>query len=752
MARDWREDRAGIYDAAERFVDQYLRTDGSMFSPGVVVGSLENVNDLHHRFNAQPDAGAASFLDKFEVQLDEADDSVVQLAAELVFVHLIFADDIGGPSKRQTISRVLSWMDDPVTLPPELDEVLDVGLANTGIAFKTYRPHQLWLLIDFLRAWKNVESGRQDELLEDPWRFKEFLFEVPLTAAYTQREALLHLVHPDTFESIVSRDHKRMIVEALGDPADDVDDVDRALLEIRRSLTSERPDFRGFYEQGIVEVWRPAADEEPEPGVGRLRAWLLRHKVGGTPRLSGWLEDGYGSIGWSELGPAVVGATREQLAAAMEEAYPDHPPGRLRNAIGNVDRFLRRMKVGDLVVTPDGDEIFVGLVTSAPRFVEGSAESFRRSVEWANPNRPIARGDLSASAYSKLRALLTVSDVTDDALEFVERAGIELVDIEESAAPTPRRTGVHLPAADQVLADELLLPQEWLQRTVNLLTVKRQVVFYGPPGTGKTFVAQRLADHLTQHGGNYLLVQFHPSYAYEDFFEGFRPRESVGGAGVNFELVPGPLRRLAEQAREEPDSPHLLIIDEINRANLAKVFGELYFLLEYRDQAIALQYSPDEEFELPSNLYVIGTMNTADRSIALVDSAMRRRFYFAGFFPQQPPIDGLLERWLTKQGYDREPARLLDELNRRIDDKDFAVGPSYLMADDVQAPGGLERVWEHAILPLLEEHYIGTPVGVDERFGLDALRSALQAPTLAQSSGSAHTVVDPDDPTATDVP
>jgi reactive intermediate/imine deaminase len=141
---------------------------------------------------------------------------------------------------------------------------------------------------------------------------------------------------------------------------------------------------------------------------------------------------------------------------------------------------------------------------------------------------------------------------------------------------------------------------------------------------------------------------------------------------------------------------------------------------------------------LPKNVLVIGTMNTADRSIALVDSAMRRRFYFTGFLPQQQPIDGLLERWLAKRGYDHEPARLLHELNRRIDDKDFAVGPSYLMSEDVTASGGLERIWEHAILPLLEEHYVGTSVEVEGRLGLEALRKALrQLSTTAGASATA---------------
>lgn len=179
-------------------------------------------------------------------------------------------------------------------------------------------------------------------------------------------------------------------------------------------------------------------------------------------------------------------------------------------------------------------------------------------------------------------------------------------------------------------------------------------------------------------------------------------------------------------ARDDPDHPYILVVDEVNRANLAKVFGELYFLLEYRNRVVALQYSPESEFTLPDNLYLIATMNTADRSIALVDAAMRRRFYFIPFFPRTEPVRGLLRRWLEARQLPTWPAELLDALNRQIEDEDFAIGPSYLMHPRIAEPGRLERVWRHAILPLLEEHYFGTGVDIEARFGLDALTKDLE--------------------------
>ena len=169
------------------------------------------------------------------------------------------------------------------------------------------------------------------------------------------------------------------------------------------------------------------------------------------------------------------------------------------------------------------------------------------------------------------------------------------------------------------LASELLWEPDRLKMVIHGLEDKGQVIFQGPPGTGKTYVARRIAQWYQAQGGDYRIVQFHPSYTYEDFVEGFRPARASNGQ-VGYDLVKGPLRLMAERAKANPDVTFILVIDEINRGNVAKVLGELYFLLEYRDEAVTLQYSR-EPFRLPTNLWFIGTMNTTDRSIALVDAA-----------------------------------------------------------------------------------------------------------------------------------
>ncbi len=286
-----------------------------------------------------------------------------------------------------------------------------------------------------------------------------------------------------------------------------------------------------------------------------------------------------------------------------------------------------------------------------------------------------------------------------------------------------------LPRTLASLSNDLLLPADFLEEIKALLDEKRQIVLQGPPGTGKTFVALALANYLAGSKERVTLVQFHASYAYEDFVQGYRP---VLGDNQQpgFALTDGPLIRAAEAARDEPQEKHYLIIDEINRGNLAKVFGELYFLLEYRNLDIRLQYQSDEEedFFLPENLYIIGTMNTADRSIALVDLALRRRFYFVEFATNEGPIKELLRRWLdaNELGHMEWVADVIDLANQKLSDQNAALGPSYFMKKGKEGNPDLnedevKRIWKHSILPYIEERRFGDR-DVREEFDLEKLR------------------------------
>ena len=319
----------------------------------------------------------------------------------------------------------------------------------------------------------------------------------------------------------------------------------------------------------------------------------------------------------------------------------------------------------------------------------------------------------------------------------IEEARVLLGNQDPPIGPAPMP-----PSPLQPLAEELLLDVAHLDRIKELLEDRRQVIFQGPPGTGKTYVARKLAEYLAGSEDRVRLVQFHPSYAYEDFIEGIRP--TLEGSQTAFRLVHGPLRQAAEAARSdareaatsgEAPKKHYLVIDEINRGNLAKVFGELYFLLEYRDVEIQLPYS-QEPFSLPKNLYLIGTMNTADRSIALVDLALRRRFHFVDFYPDKPPVEGLLRRWLWDNAPDMQwVADVVDEANGRLGDRHVAVGPSYFMREGLDERK-VRLIWDHAVLPYVEEHLFGEPGRLRE-FQLDALRGT--------GTGSADSEPAPDD-------
>ena len=277
------------------------------------------------------------------------------------------------------------------------------------------------------------------------------------------------------------------------------------------------------------------------------------------------------------------------------------------------------------------------------------------------------------------------------------------------------------------LAEELLVDIGFLEDIVALLEDKGQVILYGPPGTGKTYLARELAQELAPDESCRALVQFHPSTSYEDFFEGYRPAGTGDDGNVRFELTPGPLARMAEQASESSEQ-HVMIIDEINRGNLPRVLGELLFLLEYRDEEVETLYRTGERFSLPENLWFIGTMNTADRSIALVDAALRRRFHFVPFFPDQEPMAGLLDRWLEREGEPGWVGDLVDEVNdelkKALEGSHLLLGPSHFMRKygsslDTQRER-LRRIWKYNIEPFIEDQFFGDPEQI-ARFRFDAV-------------------------------
>ena len=486
-------------------------------------------------------------------------------------------------------------------------------------------------------------------------------------------------------------------------------------------------------------------EEDTVEGAVR-RSWLIRgSSVQGINLVRTlWLPQGVCSLPASRLRELPPGAPQDLVRAAVDSDYSYATVQQRALMTAEYHSFLSRMRPNDIVITNDGAEVFFGTIDGELRWVPSpdNRANLQRPVMWRNTVGRVDFTDLPdeimARAGNPEADLIELTEFTADLERYLgEELDLAAVDRE-----------VHLPDIAEEFAQHLFMPQalDWLQECVELLRDRPQLIFYGPPGTGKTHLAQELASHLT--GGkpeNVQLVQFHPAYSYEDFFEGYRPQQEKKDGPVMFRLTDGPLRLLVNAAVKRPGEPHVLIIDEINRAHLAKVFGELYFLLEYRHKPVNLLYGSDEGhgFTLPRNLIILGTMNTTDRSIALVDMAMRRRFWFQELHPDIPPVQGLLARWLTEQKCPSDAALLLDKLNEKITDRDFKIGPTYLMRHAVQSPVGLSRVWRTQLLPLLEEHYYAdygdrAHDEVAARYSLEVLRRELNLPEPVSTGASAQ--------------
>lgn len=263
------------------------------------------------------------------------------------------------------------------------------------------------------------------------------------------------------------------------------------------------------------------------------------------------------------------------------------------------------------------------------------------------------------------------------------------------------------------LADDLLIKEAIISSWIKGIERKGQGILYGPPGTGKTFTAEKIAKHLVAEGDGFTeIVQFHPAYAYEDFIQGLRPKPRKDG-GLDYAVIPGRFLDFCAEATKR-NGRCILIIDEINRANLARVFGELMYLLEYRDREIPL--SNGGSLKVPPNVRIIGTMNTADRSIALVDHALRRR---SAFIPLYPFYEILLRFHEQGEFPTEKFIDFLKKLNKEIGDRHYEIGISFFLKHDLADQ--IEDIWKMEIEPYLEEYFFDQPDKV-ELFRWDKLR------------------------------
>ena len=765
-----REGADRVYRAAQAWVDAALRSDSSLFTPGEPIWSIPRLRELRERFLDQPDESKMKFLEKLRGQLDDGTPEVPQLMAEALYLHLLIVSTRNGDNKRRTIDTVLSWSSSPVTVQEDLVAALTPGIANPGQYFHVKRPNQVGFLIEFVEQWKELGADEQTRLLTDPWAFKDFVMGLEFNSVLltgepnsyrTQREALLHLVFPDAFEAIVSSNHKHWIAGAFAKLVEEpAEDVDRRLAQIRPEIEARygssdhfyyRPEVRALWDDKYSsELWDRFVERAREYyDTGQLETDEIKYKLDTGGKLAsarsavmesadGWVELVKRGIGGNLVFSVEQKKFRDWIDASSDDARfalqllwggdEDEPSER-------IDSFCELLPApassGSGTRTTLASVLLMGLdVEQYPPFRVTPFGKAYQQTGYGDPERGASEAETYEHALEFLDRFIEEASERD--LPLRHRLDAQsllwaIQDEEPVSTVTPvedDETATKVPQSLDELASELMWEPDRLRMVIHGLEDKGQVIFQGPPGTGKTYVARRIAQWYREQGGDYQIVQFHPSYTYEDFVEGFRPARASDGQ-VGYDLVKGPLRLMAERARVNPDATFILVIDEINRGNVAKVLGELYFLLEYRDEAVNLQYS-HEPFQLPTNLWFIGTMNTTDRSIALVDAALRRRFYFFGLYPDEPPVEGLLSRWLARENVDaRWVADLVDTANRKLNDRHLGIGPSHFMKKDPPLEEARVRfIWEQAVIPYIEEQCFGDAARLKE-FGYDQLISEL---------------------------
>ena len=426
-------------------------------------------------------------------------------------------------------------------------------------------------------------------------------------------------------------------------------------------------------------------------GVTRREFEALCVPVGepGATPIASLRENSVGEPGATPIAPA-----RENRPLGQQ------PEWRGNKAENNLWQFANDIKQGDRVVPNRGqtEVLGIGTVTGSYYFVPNVLNRHRLPVRWdeLTPRQVNEKG-------------------WDKTLMKLEREKFELICNAPSLLAAPKTEAKQTKQQNPnysltELATETGFELATLARWVRGIERKKQAILYGPPGTGKTFIAERLARHLIGGGtGFWELVQFHPGYAYEDFIQGIRPKARPDGK-LDYPLVPGRFLEFCAKARESLPHFCVLIIDEINRANLSSVFGELFYLLEYRDKEVALA-GGSEGFSIPANVRIIGTMNTADKSIALVDNALRRRFAFLELLPNYDILRRYHKREQTGFAVEGLIAAL-QAVNRRIGDRNYELGISFFLLPDLADQ--IEDIWRMEIEPYLEEYFFGNSKVVDE--------------------------------------
>lgn len=464
----------------------------------------------------------------------------------------------------------------------------------------------------------------------------------------------------------------------------------------------------------VREPKGPVIPVDPDTNPGRAPHYWLYSAGEGSHKWDEYYEKGIMAIGWSNIGDLNKYPTKADLKDALKKVY--NPAQTYLHAGHALWQFANEIQIGDIIFVKKGRDRIIGRgVVKSDYYFDETLLKYKnvRKVQWTN------NGDWK---HPGTAATKTLTDITDyqDYVEVLNN--IFDPDGEEETEPA-------LPQYDSYTKEDFLrevfineLQYERLKALVNL---KQNLILQGAPGVGKTFAAKRLAFSLMgeKDTSRVKMVQFHQSYSYEDFIMGYKPTDT------GFDLQYGPFYNFCKEAEQDSDRAYFFIIDEINRGNLSKIFGELLMLIETdkRGDKLRLLYK-NELFNVPKNVHIIGMMNTADRSLAMIDYALRRRFAFMELKPAFHS-DGYQEFLANAHN----PAlnrlvTLVEQLNRQITEDEglgrgFVIGHSYLYTSKQVDTTWLETVVEYELIPLLEEYWFDYPDQVEE--WSNKLRSAL---------------------------
>lgn len=455
------------------------------------------------------------------------------------------------------------------------------------------------------------------------------------------------------------------------------------------------------------------ADED----VDTVHYWIYS-PGDGARKWDEFYKRGVMGLGWHQIGDFNQYASKDEMKTAMKEKIDPSRP--YKNAAHATWQFLTEMKPGDIVFAKKGMHSLIGrgVVTSEYIYDTEDAEYPNiRKINWTHnevkphPGQAVMKTLTDITAYTDYVAKLNA----------LYEGGADDDDVEPEEKKFPEYSV-------EKFLEEVYMDGDSYDTLVELIRVKKNVILQGAPGVGKTFAAKRLAYSMmgVKDQERVMMVQFHQSYTYEDFIEGFRPSSTSNG----FEIKKGSFYNFCKKAADDLENEYFFIIDEINRGNLSKIFGELFMLIENdkRGNALQLLYS-DEKFFVPANVYIIGMMNTADRSLAMLDYALRRRF---AFFEMKPGFgsDGfrVYRMALGNSKFDRL-IDCVEKLNTVIEADDslgegFCIGHSYFCNLKTVTDKALSNIVEYEMVPLLKEYWYDEPIKVKD--WTEKLRSSIK--------------------------